>query len=182
MLSEERQKKIMEKLNRAQKCSILGPQNLGSGGARAPGAPPGSAPVTATQLLGYLVFNATWKCTEGTDRYCFCWLVRSQLIRLSDALRQKVKNLGIMLMRGCDVISPSNDPADDVNIMPPLFMKITYHTHEKDIRNNCIHHNRLLSGIVNQNIKEQRNGLKIGKIEEMCNQYNKNDIQSRNGV
>ena len=39
MLSKARQKKIMEKLNRAQKCSILGPQNLGSGGARAPGAP-----------------------------------------------------------------------------------------------------------------------------------------------
>ena len=32
MPSEVRQKKIMEKLNRAQKCSILGPQNLGSGG------------------------------------------------------------------------------------------------------------------------------------------------------
>ena len=32
MLSEARQKKIMEKLNRAQKCSILGPQNLGSKG------------------------------------------------------------------------------------------------------------------------------------------------------
>ena len=30
MPSEARQKKIMEKLNRAQKCSILGPQNLGS--------------------------------------------------------------------------------------------------------------------------------------------------------
>ena len=29
----------MEKLNRAQKCSILGPQNLGSRGG-----PPGSAP------------------------------------------------------------------------------------------------------------------------------------------
>ena len=40
MPSEARQKKIMEKLNRAQKCSILGPQNLGSGGARAPGVPP----------------------------------------------------------------------------------------------------------------------------------------------
>ena len=40
MSSEVRQKKIMEKLNRARKCSILGPQNLGSGGARAPGAPP----------------------------------------------------------------------------------------------------------------------------------------------
>ena len=40
MPSEARQKKIVEKLNRAQKCSILGPQNLGSGGgARAPGAP-----------------------------------------------------------------------------------------------------------------------------------------------
>ena len=44
MPSEARQKKIMEKLNRAQKFSILWPQNLGSGGARAPGAPPGSAP------------------------------------------------------------------------------------------------------------------------------------------
>ena len=45
MPSEARQKKIMEKLNRAQKCSILGPQNLGlGGGARAPVAPPGSAP------------------------------------------------------------------------------------------------------------------------------------------
>ena len=44
MPSEARQKKIMEKLDRAQKCSILGPQNLGSGGARAPGAPPGPAP------------------------------------------------------------------------------------------------------------------------------------------
>ena len=41
MLSEARQKKIMEKLNRAQKYSILGPQNLGSRGAQ---APPGSAP------------------------------------------------------------------------------------------------------------------------------------------
>ena len=46
MPSEARQNKIMEKLNRAQKCSILGPQNLGLGGARAPGAPPGSAPVS----------------------------------------------------------------------------------------------------------------------------------------
>ena len=40
MPSEARQKKIMEKLNRAQKCSILGPQNLGSGGGPGPpGAP-----------------------------------------------------------------------------------------------------------------------------------------------
>ena len=36
MPSKVRQKKIMEKLNRAQKCSILGPQNLGSRG----GGPP----------------------------------------------------------------------------------------------------------------------------------------------
>ena len=37
MPSEARPKKIVEKLNRAQKCSILGPQNLGSrGGPRAP--------------------------------------------------------------------------------------------------------------------------------------------------
>ena len=32
-------KKIMEKLNRAQKCSILGPQKLGSRGAQDHGAP-----------------------------------------------------------------------------------------------------------------------------------------------
>ena len=43
MPSKARQKKIMEKLNRAQKCSILGPQNLGSRGG--PAGPPGSAPV-----------------------------------------------------------------------------------------------------------------------------------------
>ena len=35
----------MEKLNRAQKCSILGPQNLGSRRGPGPRAPPGSAPV-----------------------------------------------------------------------------------------------------------------------------------------
>ena len=41
----------MEKLNREAKCSILGPQNLGSGGgARAPGAPPGSAAVSILAL------------------------------------------------------------------------------------------------------------------------------------
>ena len=44
MPSEARQKKIMEKLNRAQKCSIFRPQNLGSRGTQAPGAPLGSAP------------------------------------------------------------------------------------------------------------------------------------------
>ena len=47
-------KKIMEKLNRAQKCSILGPQNLGSGGARAPGAPPESAPEVILMMLPML--------------------------------------------------------------------------------------------------------------------------------
>ena len=38
MPSKARQKKFMEKLNRAQKYSILGPQNLVKGG-RVPGAP-----------------------------------------------------------------------------------------------------------------------------------------------
>ena len=47
MPSEARPKKIMEKLNRAQKCSILGPQNLGSKGG--PRAPPGSAPEGGTR-------------------------------------------------------------------------------------------------------------------------------------
>ena len=52
MPSEARQKKIVEKLNRAQKCSILGPQNLGSGGGPGPrGPPPGSAPVNSQHLV-----------------------------------------------------------------------------------------------------------------------------------
>ena len=50
MPSEARQKKIMEKLNRAQKCSILGPQNLGSRGGPGPGPPPGSAPVLSVLI------------------------------------------------------------------------------------------------------------------------------------
>ena len=37
MPSEVRQNKMMEKLNRAQKCSILGPQNLGLREPRLPG-------------------------------------------------------------------------------------------------------------------------------------------------
>ena len=44
-------KKIMEKLNRAQKCSILGPQNLGLGGP-GPWGPPGSAPGNANPTSG----------------------------------------------------------------------------------------------------------------------------------
>ena len=54
MPSEARQKKIVEKLNRAQKCSILGPQNLGSGGARAPGPPPW------IRTCGMLMMSADW--------------------------------------------------------------------------------------------------------------------------
>ena len=49
MPSEGRQKKIMEKLNRAQKCSILGPQNLGSRGVQAPRAPLGPHLITLPQ-------------------------------------------------------------------------------------------------------------------------------------
>ena len=40
MLSEARQKKIMEKLNRAQKCSILGPKKPRVRGGPGPRAPP----------------------------------------------------------------------------------------------------------------------------------------------
>ena len=44
MPSKARQKKIMEKLNKAQKCPISGSQNPGPRGIRAPGPPHGSAP------------------------------------------------------------------------------------------------------------------------------------------
>ena len=61
-------KKIMEKLNRAQKCSILGPQNLGSVGAGPP-APPGSAPVNA---------DATFHTNMKTD---YLWLKKAGVFR-----------------------------------------------------------------------------------------------------
>ena len=58
MPSEARQKKIVEKLNRAQKCSILGPQNLGSGGGPGPpGPPPGSAPGKSRTTTSQIVSN-----------------------------------------------------------------------------------------------------------------------------
>ena len=60
MLSEARQKKIMEKLNRAQKCSILGPQNLGSGGAP-PGSAPDIEPIRVPRFFASLLF-----CTKAT--------------------------------------------------------------------------------------------------------------------
>ena len=75
MPSEARQKKIMEKLNRAQKCSILGPQNLGSGGARAPGAPPGSAP----ELCRLSNFSSTFR-TSGSMFKAKCSKRRKTLV------------------------------------------------------------------------------------------------------
>ena len=64
MPSEARQKKIMEKLNRAQKCSILGPQNLGSGGARAPGAHPLDLHLERYSTSGKLEFSIFKKSTD----------------------------------------------------------------------------------------------------------------------
>ena len=47
-------KEIVKKLNRAQKCSILGPQNLGSGGGPGPRGPPnGSAPAVSSTMYMY---------------------------------------------------------------------------------------------------------------------------------
>ena len=74
MPSEARQKKIMEKLNRAQKCSILGPQNLGSRGGLGPRGPPGSAPVPVGCILrrmGLLLggWGGIPACTEA-DSLC----------------------------------------------------------------------------------------------------------------
>ena len=71
MLSELRQNKIMDKLNRAQKCSILGPQNLGSRGAGPLGLPPGSATddsktklsIISLKLHAYALHHSQSHCT-----------------------------------------------------------------------------------------------------------------------
>ena len=55
----------MEKLNRAQKCSILGPQNLGSRGGPGPRAPPGSAPVMT--LSEYALYTEIFNVLANSD-------------------------------------------------------------------------------------------------------------------
>ena len=86
MLSEVRQKKIMEKLNRAQKCSILGPQNLGSGGGPGPrGPPPGSAPgcVPASRLDGQ--FGSRDLCRHANER--------ALLLRATQTVKRHCRNV-----------------------------------------------------------------------------------------
>ena len=66
MPSKARQKKIMEKLNRAQKCSILGPQNLGSGGGLGPRGPPLDPHLALflpfTQFIVFYHLHYFWSC------------------------------------------------------------------------------------------------------------------------
>ena len=69
MPSEARQKKIVEKLNRAQKCSILGPQNLGSGGG--PG-PPGPPPwIRTCDVYGHAEISRT-RPTNNVEQHVHC--------------------------------------------------------------------------------------------------------------
>ena len=55
MPSEVRQKKNMEKLNRAQNAQFWGLKTWGEGGTQAPRAPPGSAPgsIVNVKSCGY---------------------------------------------------------------------------------------------------------------------------------
>ena len=57
----------MEKLNRAAKCSILGPQNLGSGGGPGPPGPPPPGSAAGTQLcsFGWLVHYVDLPAVPG---------------------------------------------------------------------------------------------------------------------
>ena len=57
----------MDKLNRAQKCSILGSQNLGSRGGRAPG-PPGSATDLGLCVLTTLEYPPSQQECVKTNR------------------------------------------------------------------------------------------------------------------
>ena len=77
MPSEVRQKKIMKKLNRAQKCSILGPQKPRvKGGARVPGVPPLDPHLDGTCIAGKIrtkpliihVINVGLFCHVNEDR------------------------------------------------------------------------------------------------------------------
>ena len=92
MLSEARQKKIMEKLNKAQKCSILGPQNLGSRGG--PGSPglPGSAPVIIVSITSFPA-NST---ESSMDLISFSILLASSpmdsIFSLTDTVNNAVNN------------------------------------------------------------------------------------------
>ena len=51
----------MEKLNRAQKCSILGPQNLGSRGGPGPRAPPLDPHLVYSQICTRAAPQTVWE-------------------------------------------------------------------------------------------------------------------------
>ena len=76
----------MEKLNRAQKCSILGPQNLGSRGA-----PPGSAP----DLLKYahLSVRDLVPCARGKIQFCTQTLSYRHPRRIKKALQLNIRGI-----------------------------------------------------------------------------------------
>ena len=73
------------------------------------------------QAKGSFVLNVNdcerWQCDTFK---VFCWLVKSQLIHLHDVFEVKLKEAKIsasMFMKWChDTMSPSNEPACDVNI------------------------------------------------------------------
>ena len=67
MPSEARLKKNTEQLKEGLKSSILGPQNLGSGGAQAPRAPPGSASDNAYSQICIIIENI---CIIANTHYC----------------------------------------------------------------------------------------------------------------
>ena len=73
MPSKVRLKKIMEKLNRAPKCSILGPQNLGSGGA-APTPPPDP--------------HLSWVRTGFTPWHCY---MNNQVCYLCESINRELR-------------------------------------------------------------------------------------------
>ena len=74
MPSEARLKKNTEQLKEGLKSSILGPQNLGSGGgARAPRAPPGSASASCSINQFYGLFH--FFCSNGNCIVSFIYYI-----------------------------------------------------------------------------------------------------------
>ena len=66
----------MEKLNRAQKCSILGPQNLGSRGGPGPRGPPWIRTCLKSSSGGELKLYLKWKRNTFPEKYIYVPLLK----------------------------------------------------------------------------------------------------------
>ena len=103
----------MEKLNRAAKCSILRPQNLGSRGGPGPRGPSGSAAVSQLPQLDnsniHLSHHLFYSCFVESDVVCeLLWFIGDNFVAKSFRTHYKKQNLDYYIKENYDFTAYCN--------------------------------------------------------------------------